>query len=122
MQSTSERRGQLTEGLDARQNGWVGVYPHKSQVTLGGTEYATEYRFGRKFNGSPFCKFCSVNVYGNLYGPPPEAVEAMPQKAKDMVEHTLQLQPLNVRVLDGVEWGRIQVNKCDEGTEGYAID
>ena len=98
------------------------MYPHKSQVTLGGTEYATEYRFGRKFNGSPFCKFCSVNVYGNLYGPPAVAVEAMPQKAKDMVERTLQLQPLNVRVLDGVEWGRIQVHKCDEGTEGYAID
>lgn len=102
-------------------NAIIGIYPDKSQVTITGRESTTEYQFGQKFNGSPFCKTCGVHVFGNLYGPPKELVETWPEARQQIVKKKLAIQPVNIRALHGVEWESLKITRVDEGTEGYGI-
>ncbi|KAF9881484.1 glutathione-dependent formaldehyde-activating gfa [Colletotrichum karsti] len=102
-------------------NGFVGVYPHKFQVTILGKENTQEYQFGRKFNGSPFCKTCGVHCFGNLYGPPQAIIDRLPEAKKDFVRNQLEIQPLNIRVFDDIEWSELDINWSNEGTEGYVL-
>jgi hypothetical protein len=39
-----------------------------------------------------------------------------------MVAKMLDIQPVNVRVLEGVELATLVVVRSDEGTEGYSLD
>ena len=48
-------------------------------------------------------------MYMKLYGPPKEVVDAWPEARKEMVKSKLELFPIRVGVLEGVEW---------EGVEG----
>ncbi|WYZ44982.1 hypothetical protein EsH8_VIII_000298 [Colletotrichum jinshuiense] len=102
-------------------NGSIGVYPHQSQVILVGKDHTHDYQFGRKFNGSPFCRTCGVHCFGNLYGPPKEIIARLPEAKQDFVRKQLEIQPLNIRVLDGVDWDRIDIKWSNEGTEGYKL-
>lgn len=100
-------------------NAWIGVYPSKAQVALTGTENVQDYRFGRRFMGHPFCKTCGVHVYMNVYGPPQSVIDRLPEEKKIMVRQNLDMTPVNVRVLDGIQLGGLSVARTDEGTEGY---
>jgi hypothetical protein len=91
-------------------------------VSITGHEKTQDYTFGRKFNGHPFCKVCGVHLFLNLYGPPEEVVRGWPQGRQDMVARMLDIRPVNVRVLEGVELAELEVVRCDEGTEGYVLD
>ncbi|KAH0441256.1 glutathione-dependent formaldehyde-activating gfa [Colletotrichum camelliae] len=102
-------------------NGFIGVYPHQSQVTIVGKDRNQEYQFGRKFNGAPFCKTCGVHCFGNLYGPPQSIIERLPEAKKEFVRKQLEIQPLNVRVLNDVDWNGLGIKWANEGTEGYAL-
>ncbi|KAF0331916.1 glutathione-dependent formaldehyde-activating gfa [Colletotrichum asianum] len=102
-------------------NGAIGVYPHQSQVTIIGKDSTREYQFGRKFNGAPFCKICGVHCFGNLYGPPQSIVDRLPEAKKEFVRKQLEIQPLNVRVLNEVDWEELDIKWANEGTEGYAL-
>ncbi|CCF33092.1 hypothetical protein CH063_05349 [Colletotrichum higginsianum] len=103
-------------------NGFIGVYPHQSLVTLVGKDQTQDYKFGRGFNGSPFCRICGVHCFGNLYGPPEEVLARLPEAKQDFVRKQLEVQPLNIRVLDGVEWDRVDIKWKNEGTEGYVLE
>lgn len=61
-------------------------------------------------------------MFLNLYGPPKEVVRSWPQARRDMVAKMLDIQPVNVRVLEGVELATLVVVRSDEGTEGYSLD
>ncbi|KAF4871689.1 Centromere protein V [Colletotrichum siamense] len=102
-------------------NGAIGVYPHKSQVTIVRKERTQEYQFGRRFNGAPFCRTCGVHCFGNLYGPPQSIVDRLPDAKKEFVRKQLEIQPLNVRVLNEVDWEELEIKWANEGTEGYAL-
>lgn len=102
-------------------NGAIGVYPHQSQVTIVGKDRTQEYQYGRKFNGAPFCKTCGVHCFGNLYGPPQSIVDRLPEAKKEFVRKQLEIQPLNVRVLNEVDWEGLDIKWANEGTEGYAL-
>ncbi|KAJ0309427.1 hypothetical protein COL5a_001598 [Colletotrichum fioriniae] len=102
-------------------NGFIGVYPHQSQVSIVGKDQALDYQFGRKFNGSPFCRTCGVHCFGNLYGPPKELVAKLPEAKQEFVRKQLEVQPLNVRVLEGLEWDSVNIEWSNDGTEGYAV-
>ncbi|KAI8211283.1 Centromere protein V [Colletotrichum sp. SAR 10_66] len=102
-------------------NGAIGVYPHQSQVTIVGKDRTQEYQYGRKFNGAPFCKTCGVHCFGNLYGPPQSIVDRLPEAKKEFVRKQLEIQPLNVRVLNEVDWEELDIKWANEGTEGYAL-
>lgn len=114
---------------------YVGVYPDRSQLTIvtaggaggGGTDggdaaAASVYKTGPGFSGARFCRRCGVRVWSDLYGPPAELVATWPEARQAVVRRKLRLRPLNVRVLDGVEWDRLNVLRSDEGTEGYVVD
>ncbi|KAL0944722.1 glutathione-dependent formaldehyde-activating gfa [Colletotrichum truncatum] len=102
-------------------NGFIGVYPHQSQVTLVGKENTQDYRFGRRFNGSPFCKTCGVHCFSNLYGPPQAIIDRLPDEKKKFVRRQLEIQPVNVGVLEDVEWDKLNLQWANEGTEGYVL-
>ncbi|KAK1496635.1 glutathione-dependent formaldehyde-activating enzyme [Colletotrichum tamarilloi] len=102
-------------------NGFIGVYPHQSEVSIVGKDQALDYQFGRKFNGSPFCRTCGVHCFGNLYGPPKELVAKLPEARQEFVRKQLEIQPLNVRVLEGLEWDSVNIEWSNDGTEGYVV-
>ena len=90
-------------------------------MTIVGKEKTTEYQFGQKFNGTPFCPICGVSAFQNLYGPPQELIDRLPEARRAIVAKKLRIQPVNLRCLDGVEWDRISIEKDDCGTEGYEV-
>ncbi|EPE10835.1 glutathione-dependent formaldehyde-activating enzyme [Ophiostoma piceae UAMH 11346] len=100
-------------------NAWIGVYPSKAQVALSGTDNVQDYRFGRRFMGHPFCKTCGVHVYMNVYGPPQQVIDRLPEEKKEMIRKNLDMAPVNVRVLDGIQLDGLTVARTDEGTDGY---
>lgn len=104
-----------------RRRAAISIYPDRDQVTFIGKENTTAYAFGRKFNQTPFCKTCGVACYGVPVGPPQEVVDQLPEAKKEFVEKLRRIQPLYVRVMDGVEWDDINVEQSDEGTEGYVL-
>ncbi|GJC78865.1 hypothetical protein ColLi_01703 [Colletotrichum liriopes] len=86
------------------------------RVTLVGQDQTQEYKFGREFNGSPFCRICGVHCFGNLYGPPKDIVARLPEAKQEFVRKQLEVRPLNIRVLDDVEWDKINITWSNEGT------
>jgi len=90
-------------------------------VSIAGKENTKDYVFGRKFNGIPFCKTCGGHVYGILYGPPQAVVDRLPEAKREFVKKQLEVQPVNLRVMEGVEWSDLVINSTDEGTEGYVL-
>ena len=62
---------------------------------------------------------CGVHPYLNLYGPPKEVVERLPEERQRLVRKMLDVKPVNIRVLEGVEWEEIEVKREDEGTKGW---
>ena len=72
--------------------------------------------------GHPFCRTCGVHVYMNVYGPPQQVVDQLPEEKKAMVRKNLDMAPVNVRVLDGIQLDALPVARTDEGTEGYETD
>ncbi|PYH87629.1 hypothetical protein BO71DRAFT_393121 [Aspergillus ellipticus CBS 707.79] len=98
------------------------IYPTQSHVSLLGEASLTEYRFGRKFMGHRFCKVCSVQVCMKAYGPPQAVVEKLPPATQEMVRKNLEIFPVRVAVLDGVDWDSLVVKRSDEGTGGYGVE
>ncbi|KAK6084989.1 glutathione-dependent formaldehyde-activating enzyme [Seiridium cupressi] len=105
-------------------NAYIGVYPSKPQVETSPSSdsNASTYASGQGFSGSRFCKHCGVKVFSDLYGPPAELVATWPEARQAMVARKLNIKPLNVRALEGVDWDQLQVQRSDEGTEGYVVD
>ncbi|KAF3763304.1 hypothetical protein M406DRAFT_73921 [Cryphonectria parasitica EP155] len=97
------------------------IYPDKDQVTLVGEDNTTAYAFGRKFNLAPFCKTCGVACYGVPLGPPQELVGKLPEAKQKFVEQQRRIRPLYIRAMNGVEWEEINVERSDEGTDGYVL-
>jgi len=101
----------------------MGVYPTRDLVHTHGREHTQEYRWGNKYGGSPFCTTCGVNVFANVYGPPQSVLDAIPparkERAMALYHKNMNLQPLNVRALDGINLGELDVAKHNTGTEGY---
>ncbi|PWY79685.1 hypothetical protein BO70DRAFT_429881 [Aspergillus heteromorphus CBS 117.55] len=97
------------------------IYPTTPQVLITGTENATEYLFGRKFTGHRFCARCGVQVYMHLHGPPKALVVKLPAEKQEMIRRNLEIVPVRVNVLDGVEWGEVKVERSDEGTGVWMV-
>ena len=79
------------------------------------------YATGRKWSGNAACKTCGVHLYGNLWGPPKEFLEALSEEKKEFVRGVMDVKPVNIRVLDGVEWDQLKIVRDDCGTEGYTL-
>jgi len=101
----------------------MGIYPTRDQVRIHGREHTREYKYGSGYGGWPFCATCGVNVYANVYGPPQSVLDAVPVERKEramaVFRRNMSLQPLNVRVLDGVDVTKLNVVRNNVGTDGY---
>ena len=86
-----------------------------------GRENTTDYTFGRKYTGHPFCKTCGVQAHQNAHGPPQHVVDSWPEENQQIVRKSRRLLPINVRVLDGVSLSDLKIKRNDNGTKGYEL-
>ncbi|KAM7213506.1 hypothetical protein V8F06_011119 [Rhypophila decipiens] len=104
---------------------YIGTYPSKEQVRIHGREHTFEYRYGSKFNGIAHCQTCAVVVFTTVYGPPISLFDRLPAERKEralaVYWKNMALQPVNVRVLDGVDLSTLTIQTTDEGAEGYVL-
>lgn len=110
--------------LTCPQSGLIGVYPPKQLVRITGKEHTSDYLLGRGWTGAPFCSTCGCHLFENIYGPPPEFIEAIPEerraKATELIKKNMAMACINVRCLENV--GDVKIEQSDEGTEGYRLD
>ncbi|KAI1161504.1 Mss4-like protein [Nemania serpens] len=106
--------------------GYIGVYPTKDQVNIHGEENTFEYLYGRKYTGITFCKTCGVHVFSNVHGPPSSKIDEIPaDRREDFISlyiKTMNLQPLNVRAIESIDMESLNIERDDEGTEGYELE
>ncbi|KAM7186062.1 hypothetical protein V8F33_012053 [Rhypophila sp. PSN 637] len=104
---------------------YIGTYPSKEQVRIHVREHTFEYRYGSKFNGIAHCQTCGVVVFTTVYGPPISLFDRLPAERKGralaVYWKNMALQPVNVRVLDGVDLSPLTIQTTDEGVEGYVL-
>ncbi|KAK4214182.1 hypothetical protein QBC37DRAFT_314799 [Rhypophila decipiens] len=104
---------------------YIGTYPSKEQVRIHGRVHTFEYRYGSKFNGIAHCQTCGVVVFTTVYGPPISLFDRLPAERKEralaVYWKNMALQPVNVRVLDGVDLSTLTIQTTDEGAEGYVL-
>lgn len=81
-----------------------------------------DYPYGRGFNGAPFCATCGEFVFGRLYGPPADVVSKLSPERQEFVRKQLRIVPVNLRVLNGIDWSELNIERSDEGTQGYALN
>ncbi len=58
----------------------------------------------------------------NVHGPPQAIIDRLPAERRAMIKKNLDLQPVNVRLLGGLDLRTVEVKRTDEGTEGYKLD
>jgi hypothetical protein len=104
------------------QNGYIMAYPTIPQVTIMGEENTKGYQFGRKFCTHHFCTTCGIPLYMRIHGPPKEVMESWPEARKELVRKNCALLPLNLKVLNDVEWKDLKIARTDEGAVGYTVD
>ena len=65
-------------------------------------------------------------MFSNVYGPPISVFDRLPPERKENAlkayHENMRLQPLNVRAVEGVDLSVLDVQRTDEGTEGYQLD
>lgn len=95
-------------------------------MRIHGREHGFEYLSGRKFAGSVACRTCGVSIFSNIYGPPISVFDKLPPERKEIVlaiyHKNMEMVPLNVRAMEGVDLDSLQIDRTDEGTEGYELD
>ena len=102
------------------QNGYVFVYPPANNLVVHGKEHLTGYRFDVKLVQHNFCSTCGVPIYEEDVEPE----EELPDKTrKEPVKEVEEQIGVNIRVLDGVEWDNITIEKAqDDSGRPYVID
>lgn len=89
----------LTSSL---KNARIVFYPKTQQVRIFGEENLTGYRYGH--NSNRFCKNCGVTIDIRVIGPPDEEVQTWDKEKLEYRDKVLQMHPVTLRILDGVEW------------------
>ncbi|OBT64846.1 hypothetical protein VE03_06429 [Pseudogymnoascus sp. 23342-1-I1] len=89
-------------------NGTIFMYPLRPQVSiLDPTNSLKAYMMGRKFQQHMFCSVCGVSMYIGKKSLPEEA-----SKWPDTIRSIwLDILPVNLRILDGVNWDQIVVKR-----------
>ncbi|RDL35823.1 uncharacterized protein BP5553_06435 [Venustampulla echinocandica] len=127
-------RGAFSEGKEkvhecncsiCNRDGTSLAYPPASHVAVSTSPSAplTHYRFGRHYQEHRFCSVCGVPVCTRKLPdvsleefslhPNPIVKEMTPEQLKAIYEKMQNMLPINVRCLDGVEWGSFEVAKGD---------
>lgn len=57
-----------------------------------------------------------------MNGPPKDIFDTLPEERKEALKHFYTLMPVNIRVLNDVEWDSLKVQHPNRGTEGYSVE
>jgi hypothetical protein len=71
------------------------------------------YQFARKFLEHKFCSICGVSTNIKVIGPPQEMVSKMSDAGREHARKMTEIMPVNIRVLDGVEWDEVNISNSD---------
>ncbi|KAK8052483.1 glutathione-dependent formaldehyde-activating enzyme [Apiospora rasikravindrae] len=107
--------------------GYIGVYPTKGEVSIPASSSENSFAYGGRYGGgSSHCKTCGVFVFDEVVGPPISVFDNVsPERREHLLgvyHKNMSLQPLNVRCVEGVDLGSLDIQRLDEGTEGYTLD
>ncbi|KAI1376993.1 Mss4-like protein [Hypoxylon crocopeplum] len=94
-------------------NGYLWIYPSKSQVSVVGTGSMGHYSFGRGIWRKTFCRTCGVPIHNHIDDYTPEQIAALPEHLRQWTTEHLEWSPVNVRALDGVNLGELNVRRVD---------
>ncbi|OBT75832.1 hypothetical protein VF21_05529 [Pseudogymnoascus sp. 05NY08] len=102
-------------------NGTIFFYPLRPQVSiLDPGNSLKAYMMGRKFQQHKFCSVCGVSIHIGKEGLPEEAA-----KWPDTIQSLWpEILPVNLRILDGVDWDQIVVKrgcKAEEIEPKYVV-
>lgn len=106
-------------------HGSVFVYPSISQVSITGTEHLSTYSFGRKFAEHCFCSHCGTATHIKILGPPKEIQNRWSDEVRERNKKNFDMMPITLRILDGVEWSALKVERdTDEASKPplYTVD
>ncbi|EIN14567.1 hypothetical protein PUNSTDRAFT_118027 [Punctularia strigosozonata HHB-11173 SS5] len=96
-------------------NAYVFFYPKVEKVGISEANpgIITTYQFARKFLEHKFCSICGVSTHVKVIGPPPEIVAKMSDAGKEQARQMVAIMPVNLRILDGVEWEEIKISDSE---------
>ncbi|KAH0600846.1 hypothetical protein MHUMG1_01845 [Metarhizium humberi] len=104
---------------------YIGVYPNKDQVRIHGKEYTKAYMYGKKYGADHFCATCGVFVFATVIGPPLSVFDNVPPERKEFVmsvyRKNINLLPLNMRCVEGLDIASLKIDKTDYGAEDYEL-
>ncbi|KFY01241.1 hypothetical protein O988_02852 [Pseudogymnoascus sp. VKM F-3808] len=91
-------------------NGTIFIYPFRPQVSISDPSNSLKvYMMGRKFQQHKFCSVCGVSMFIDKEKFPEDAA-----KWPDTVRSIwLDIVPVNLRILDDVDWDQLVVRKSD---------
>ena len=84
------------------QHGRILCYPQLQQVQVFGKENISSYQYG--YNRNRFCKTCGVPVDIEILVRPAELTQTWTPETLEFFEKATRMHPVNVRILNGVEW------------------
>ena len=115
---TTVRRTHLHEDealLTSYQNAYVLFYPNISKLGISEAKpgVMSTYQFARKFLEHKFCSVCGVSTHIKTIGPPKEIVDKMSEVALEHRRKMLEISPVNLRVLNDVEWNELKISDSE---------
>lgn len=57
-----------------------------------------------------------------IHGPPKEIVDTWPEARKELIKKNVNLFPVNLRVMNDVEWDELKIERSKEGAVGYVVE
>ncbi|KAI0380559.1 Mss4-like protein [Hypomontagnella monticulosa] len=94
--------------------GYLWIYPSKSQVTTQGWENMGYYSFGRGVWRKTFCRTCGIPIQNHIEDYTPERIEAeIPEEHQQWAREHLEWSPINLRVLEGVNLGELKFRRVN---------
>ncbi|KAI1806150.1 glutathione-dependent formaldehyde-activating enzyme [Daldinia bambusicola] len=93
--------------------GYVWLYPQKDQVEIEGEENLAYYKYGHKLFGKSFCKTCGISIHNNVQPVSEEELNKLPEDQREVVKGGLSLMPINLRVINGLDVGDLNVKQVD---------
>ncbi|KAK0101969.1 hypothetical protein ONS95_001222 [Cadophora gregata] len=113
------KSGQHIEECDCSicaREGVILTYPSPSQIHITNASFLTSYSCGRKWRSWEFCPICGVCVWARKHDLTPEQYNAFGDADEDYAVWRARMN-VNLRVLEGVEWDEIKVERGENESE-----
>lgn len=90
------------------------IYPLTEHVVLAGNpEDIGAYSYARHFMDKTFCKKCGVPLTNRGKAVSDEDMQKLPAKERAWAPKALEFHPVNIRTLDGVDFGKLTMSRAE---------